>query len=150
VLSLLSFPLQLTVEEAPKQMHFTKSTCHQRIESLWSQMMKQHNFSIIDNILTQLENGIYDPDDTLHNLIFNPAWKFGLIFKIIIKSRETTPSQPQLLALHTLHTRDYPDIEAIFTHTPDWFHEISVAIMCHTSNFLAQLRTKCFSKAHTI
>ena len=25
--------------------------------------------------------------------------------------------------------RDYPDIEAMFTHTPGWFHEVAVAIM---------------------
>ncbi|KNZ50645.1 hypothetical protein VP01_4316g1, partial [Puccinia sorghi] len=119
------------------------STCNQRIESLWSQMMKQHNCSIIDKILTQIYNGIYDPDDNLHKLVcyysysyglqlFNPVWAFGLIFKIIIESGETTPSH-QLLALHTLHTfllqRDYPDIEAMFTHTPDCFHEVAVAIM---------------------
>ncbi|KNZ61000.1 hypothetical protein VP01_1467g3 [Puccinia sorghi] len=65
---------------------------------------QQHNRSIIDNILTQIENKICDPDDTLHKLLFNPAWKSGLTFKIIIESGETTPSQPQLLALHTLHT----------------------------------------------
>ena len=60
---------QLTIEEASKQMHFTKSTRNQRIESLWSQMMKQHNRSIIDNIMTQIENGIYDPEDILHKLV---------------------------------------------------------------------------------
>ncbi|KNZ57081.1 hypothetical protein VP01_2247g1 [Puccinia sorghi] len=36
-----------------------------QIEALWSQMMKQNNCSIIDNILTQIENGIYDPGNTL-------------------------------------------------------------------------------------
>ncbi|KNZ61001.1 hypothetical protein VP01_1467g4, partial [Puccinia sorghi] len=117
---------------------------NQRIESLWSQMMKQHNCYIIDKILTQIENGIYDPDDTLHNLVcyssfsygfqlFNPVWTFGSIFKIIIEKGETTPSQPQMLELHTLHAfflqHDYPEIEAMFTHTPEWFHEVAVAIM---------------------
>ncbi|KNZ62015.1 hypothetical protein VP01_13246g1, partial [Puccinia sorghi] len=101
---------QLTIEEVSKRMHFTKSTHNQRIEFLWSQIMKQHNHSIIDNILTQIDNGIYDPDDTSYYSfsygvkLFNPAWAFGLILKIINESRETTPSQTQLLALHTLHT----------------------------------------------
>ncbi|KNZ60406.1 hypothetical protein VP01_1559g6 [Puccinia sorghi] len=108
---------QLTIEEASKQMHFTNSTHKQRIESLWSQMMKQNNLSIIDNSLTQIENGIYDPDDTLHKLLFNPAWKLGWIFKIIIKSGETTPSQTQLLALHTLHTV----LQNILAPLIDWF-----------------------------
>ncbi|KNZ54912.1 hypothetical protein VP01_2818g3 [Puccinia sorghi] len=82
-----------TVDMATWQISIQKNAFH-----------PQHNCSIIGKILTQIENGIYDPDDTLHKLLFNPACKFGLISKIIIKSRETTPSQPQLLSLHTLHT----------------------------------------------
>ncbi|EFP90339.2 uncharacterized protein PGTG_16365 [Puccinia graminis f. sp. tritici CRL 75-36-700-3] len=33
----------ITLEEASKQMHHTKSTHNQKIEALWSQMMRQHN-----------------------------------------------------------------------------------------------------------
>ena len=56
---------QLTEEEASNRMHFTKSTRNQRIKSLWSQMMKQQNHSIIDKILTQIVNGLYNPEDPL-------------------------------------------------------------------------------------
>ncbi|OAV84951.1 hypothetical protein PTTG_30922, partial [Puccinia triticina 1-1 BBBD Race 1] len=54
---------QISKEEATKQMHFTKSTHNQKIESLWSQMMKQHNQSIKDNILQMIEYGAYDPEN---------------------------------------------------------------------------------------
>ncbi|KAA1115085.1 hypothetical protein PGT21_031161 [Puccinia graminis f. sp. tritici] len=37
-------------------------------------MMKQHNRSIIDNILTQIENGLYDPDDQVQLLLFRFLW----------------------------------------------------------------------------
>ncbi|EFP76904.2 uncharacterized protein PGTG_02365 [Puccinia graminis f. sp. tritici CRL 75-36-700-3] len=49
-------------------MHFTKSTRNQKIESLWSQMMKQHNRPIINNIVTEIENFYYNPDDEIENL----------------------------------------------------------------------------------
>jgi hypothetical protein len=43
-------------------MHFTKSTDNQKIEALWSQLMKKHNQSIKDHILSKIELGDYDPD----------------------------------------------------------------------------------------
>jgi hypothetical protein len=55
----------LTIEEASKHMHFTKSTRNQRIESLWSQMMKQHNRSVIANVLDRIEDGTYDAEDQI-------------------------------------------------------------------------------------
>ncbi|KNZ48686.1 hypothetical protein VP01_548g5 [Puccinia sorghi] len=171
---------QLKIKEASKQMHFTKSTHNQRIESLWSQMMKQHNFSIINKVLTQIclqltcsilqqschpNSKFFAYVDVLatslcswsNNRSFlgvsacqlqvvdqfslsNPAWMFVLVLKIIIKIRETIPYQLQLLGLHNLHTVlqnillllqcEYPDIEAIFTHTPGMFHEVSHVFPC--------------------
>jgi hypothetical protein len=55
----------ITLEEATKRMHHTKSTQNQKIEALWSQMMTQHNRSIIDHIMTEIENGYYDPEDPI-------------------------------------------------------------------------------------
>jgi hypothetical protein len=54
---------KITVEEAQNQMLFTKSTRKQKIEALWSQMMKHHNQAIINVIQTQIDNGQYNPDD---------------------------------------------------------------------------------------
>ncbi|KAA1131314.1 hypothetical protein PGTUg99_031233 [Puccinia graminis f. sp. tritici] len=61
-------------EEATKRMHFTKSNRNQKIESLWSQMMKQHNRPIIDSIVTEIENGYYNPDDEIEKLLFLFLW----------------------------------------------------------------------------
>ncbi|KAA1075880.1 hypothetical protein PGT21_029244 [Puccinia graminis f. sp. tritici] len=55
----------VNAEEAKKRMHFTKSTHNQKIEALWSQMMKQHNQSIIDNIKHAIMIGSYDPNNEL-------------------------------------------------------------------------------------
>ena len=43
----------ISKEEAQKRMHFTKSTHNQKIEALWSQMMKQHNQHIKHDIMDQ-------------------------------------------------------------------------------------------------
>jgi hypothetical protein len=53
----------ISPEDAAKRMHFTKSTRNQKIEALWSQMMKQHNQAVINAIAEQVESGRYDPDD---------------------------------------------------------------------------------------
>jgi hypothetical protein len=55
----------ISLEEAYTQMHHTKSTRNQKIEALWSQMMKQHNRAIIDNIMVAIENHSYDPEDPI-------------------------------------------------------------------------------------
>ncbi|OAV91149.1 hypothetical protein PTTG_08677 [Puccinia triticina 1-1 BBBD Race 1] len=60
---------QLTVEEATARMHWTKSTRNQRIESLWSQMMKQHNRSIIGNIIDEIDGGNYDQEDQIQRSV---------------------------------------------------------------------------------
>ncbi|KNF03217.1 hypothetical protein PSTG_03482 [Puccinia striiformis f. sp. tritici PST-78] len=50
-------------EEAEKRMHFTKLTHNQKIEAMWSQMMKQHNQPIKDDKLAEINSGRYDKDD---------------------------------------------------------------------------------------
>ncbi|KAA1109750.1 hypothetical protein PGTUg99_033777 [Puccinia graminis f. sp. tritici] len=139
---------RLTIEEASNRMHFTKSTRDQRIESLWSQMMKQHNRSIIDHILTQIENGVYDPEDQVQlvdvwvdlqnhsrkrrdHSISTPtactpdfAYSTPEAFKSTDQLVRVPPKHVQLLLHH-----EYPDIERMFTHTPGWFHEVATAIM---------------------
>jgi hypothetical protein len=59
----------ITTQEAVDRMHFTTSTHNQKIESLWSQMMKQHNRSIKDDIMTQVDNGNYNPDDGVQKCV---------------------------------------------------------------------------------
>jgi hypothetical protein len=63
----LSYKLipNISLEEAKKHMHYTKSTHNQKIESLWSRMMTDHNRPVIDNILQHMENGSYDDSDAL-------------------------------------------------------------------------------------
>ncbi|KAI7951418.1 hypothetical protein MJO28_007102 [Puccinia striiformis f. sp. tritici] len=53
----------ITIEEAETQMHFTKSTLNQKIEGLWSQMMKQHNWSVIAIIKEEIHWGGYQAAD---------------------------------------------------------------------------------------
>ncbi|KAH9471839.1 hypothetical protein Pst134EA_002473 [Puccinia striiformis f. sp. tritici] len=53
----------ISKEEAEKRMHCTKSTNNQEIEAMWSQMMKQHNRPIKDDILAEINSGCYDKDD---------------------------------------------------------------------------------------
>ncbi|EFP74484.2 uncharacterized protein PGTG_00440 [Puccinia graminis f. sp. tritici CRL 75-36-700-3] len=139
---------QLTVEEASNRMHFTKSTRNQRIESLWSQMMKQHNRSIIDNILTQIENGLYDPDDQVqivniwvdlqnhsrkrrdHSISTPTACTPDFSYS----TPEAFGSTDQLVPIPSEHIQsplhhEYPNIDRMFTHTPGWFHEVATGIM---------------------
>ncbi|EFP77601.2 uncharacterized protein PGTG_03557 [Puccinia graminis f. sp. tritici CRL 75-36-700-3] len=53
----------IDIEEAAKRMNFTKSTHNQKIEALWSQMMKHHNQAVINAITEKIESGVYNPDD---------------------------------------------------------------------------------------
>ncbi|OAV85692.1 hypothetical protein PTTG_07057 [Puccinia triticina 1-1 BBBD Race 1] len=55
----------ITIEQAQKRIHYTKSVHNQKIESLWSRMMAEHNRPIIDFILTKMETGGYDDSDPL-------------------------------------------------------------------------------------
>ncbi|KAH9444079.1 hypothetical protein Pst134EB_026464 [Puccinia striiformis f. sp. tritici] len=56
-------------EEANTHMRFTKSTHNQKIESLWSRMMKEHNRAVIDTILTHMEAGKYNQDDQIQKQV---------------------------------------------------------------------------------
>ncbi|POW22086.1 hypothetical protein PSHT_01657 [Puccinia striiformis] len=53
----------ITFQEANPHMHFTKSIHNQKIESLWSRMMKEHNRAVIDIILKEMEDGSYNQDN---------------------------------------------------------------------------------------
>ncbi|KNE94273.1 hypothetical protein PSTG_12405 [Puccinia striiformis f. sp. tritici PST-78] len=64
----------ISKEEAEKRMHFTKSTHNQKIEAMWSQMMKQHNRPIKDDILAEINSGCYDKDDGVQKLLFLFLW----------------------------------------------------------------------------
>ncbi|KAI7961840.1 hypothetical protein MJO28_002329 [Puccinia striiformis f. sp. tritici] len=64
----------LTPEQAQEHMHYTKSIHNQRIESLWSRMMTEHNRPVIDNILKHMEKEAYDDSDPLQKLLFVFLW----------------------------------------------------------------------------
>jgi hypothetical protein len=50
----------------PSQSHlFTKSTHNQKIECLWSQLMKQYNWEFISEIFGAIEKEYYNPEDPL-------------------------------------------------------------------------------------
>ncbi|KAA1069486.1 hypothetical protein PGT21_026274 [Puccinia graminis f. sp. tritici] len=66
--------MEISLEDAAKRMHYTKSTHNQKIESLWSQMMKQHNRAIKHNILSHIEDGSYDDQDDVQKLLFLFLW----------------------------------------------------------------------------
>ncbi|POV95097.1 hypothetical protein PSTT_16461 [Puccinia striiformis] len=64
----------ISKEEAEKRMHFTKLTHNQKIEAMWSQMMKQHNQPIKDDKLAEINSGRYDKDDEAQKLLFLFLW----------------------------------------------------------------------------
>ncbi|KAI7934377.1 hypothetical protein MJO28_017094 [Puccinia striiformis f. sp. tritici] len=57
----------ITLEEATKRMHHTKSTHNQKIKCLWSQMMRQHNRSIIDHLMDRVDDHSYNMQDPIQN-----------------------------------------------------------------------------------
>ncbi|KAA1070329.1 hypothetical protein PGT21_008594 [Puccinia graminis f. sp. tritici] len=69
----------ITTKQAVDRMHFTKSTHNQKIESLWSQMMKQHNRSIKDDIMNEIDSGRYDQEDGVQNVPKECRYLGGLI-----------------------------------------------------------------------
>ncbi|EHS63088.1 uncharacterized protein PGTG_21418 [Puccinia graminis f. sp. tritici CRL 75-36-700-3] len=59
----------------PTQSHlFTKSTHNQKIECLWSQLMKRYNSELINKLFTAIEESFYDPQDPLEQLLFIYLW----------------------------------------------------------------------------
>ncbi|KAI9618789.1 hypothetical protein H4Q26_012043 [Puccinia striiformis f. sp. tritici PST-130] len=64
----------ITLEEATKRMHHTKSTHNQKIKCLWSQMMRQHNRSIIDHLMDRVDDHSYNMQDPIQKLLFLFLW----------------------------------------------------------------------------
>ncbi|POV98757.1 hypothetical protein PSHT_13883 [Puccinia striiformis] len=64
----------ITLEEASQCMHHTKSTHNQKIKCLWSQMMRQHNRSIIDHLMDCVNNHSYNMQDPIQKLLFLFLW----------------------------------------------------------------------------
>ncbi|OAV86689.1 hypothetical protein PTTG_00796 [Puccinia triticina 1-1 BBBD Race 1] len=59
----------------PSQAHlFTKSTHNQKIECLWSQLMKGYNCELINKLFKAMEEGYYNPEDLLEQLLFLHLW----------------------------------------------------------------------------
>ncbi|POW01254.1 hypothetical protein PSHT_12631 [Puccinia striiformis] len=152
----------ISAEEAGKRMHFTKSTHNQKIEALWSQMMKQHNRKVIDVIQDKIDEGEYDPHDEVQKLLFLFLWipvfqtsvdRWVYLQNNSRKRRDHRISLPtactpdfsystpesfgttdQLVNVPANHLeqflhQNYPDQEAMFTHTPPWFHDVATGIM---------------------
>ncbi|KAA1105901.1 hypothetical protein PGT21_023607 [Puccinia graminis f. sp. tritici] len=53
---------------------FTKSTHNQKIECLWSQLMKQFNTELINKLFQALEEEYYSQEDPLQQLLFLYLW----------------------------------------------------------------------------
>ncbi|OAV94858.1 hypothetical protein PTTG_00765 [Puccinia triticina 1-1 BBBD Race 1] len=119
----------ISIEEASKRMHFTKSTRNQKIEALWSQMMKHHNQAVIDAIEDQIEHGGYDADNEIekkrrdHRIslptVCTPDFSYS--------TPESFDTTNQLLPVPASHIQEilqeeYLDQELMFTQTPPWFH----------------------------
>ncbi|EFP93758.2 uncharacterized protein PGTG_19785 [Puccinia graminis f. sp. tritici CRL 75-36-700-3] len=152
----------ITFEEAQTHMHHTKSTRNQKIESLWSRMMKEHNRPLIDTIWTQIEEGKYDRDDDIQKLLFLFLWmpvvqksvdRWVTIYNASRKRKDKLTELPtacspnfsystpehfgatdQLIHVPQEDTNfilenTYPERDAMFTHTPDWFHDLASLIM---------------------
>ena len=56
---------QVPISEALKSHVYTKSTHNQNIECLWSQLMRQHNSNLIDQLYSSIETGIYNTEDPI-------------------------------------------------------------------------------------
>ncbi|KAI7944726.1 hypothetical protein MJO28_010421, partial [Puccinia striiformis f. sp. tritici] len=53
---------------------FTKSTHNQKIECLWSQLMKQYNCELINQLFSAEENELYNKEDPLEKTLFIYLW----------------------------------------------------------------------------
>ncbi|KAI7956940.1 hypothetical protein MJO28_004035 [Puccinia striiformis f. sp. tritici] len=53
---------------------FTKSTHNQKIECLWSQLMKQYNCELINRLFSAEENELYNKEDPLEKTLFIYLW----------------------------------------------------------------------------
>ncbi|KNF02820.1 hypothetical protein PSTG_04105 [Puccinia striiformis f. sp. tritici PST-78] len=59
----------------PDQSHqFTKSVHNQKIKCLWSQLMKQYNSDLIDQLFDAEKEKKYDPQDPIQRLLFIYLW----------------------------------------------------------------------------
>ncbi|KAH9466394.1 hypothetical protein Pst134EB_001450 [Puccinia striiformis f. sp. tritici] len=60
--------------DSPQSHLFTKSTHNQKIECLWSQLMKQYNCEVIKALFDAEEKEYYNPNDPLQKLLFLYLW----------------------------------------------------------------------------
>ncbi|POW18314.1 hypothetical protein PSHT_05944 [Puccinia striiformis] len=124
----------ITLEEAEDRMHFTKSTHNQKIEQLWSQMMKQHNQTIKNDIVEEMNSGGYDAEDGVQKLLFKFLWIPVLQSSVDIWYTGVLPHNNQLVKVPSHHIdglmqESYPDVQEMFAHTPPDFHEVASTIM---------------------
>ncbi|KAH9442393.1 hypothetical protein Pst134EB_028647 [Puccinia striiformis f. sp. tritici] len=102
----------------PDQSHqFTKSVHNQKIKCLWSQLMKQYNSDLIDQLFDAKKEKKYDPQDPIQraNACFdNPEAYSG----------EEGLIPVDLSALDELEDEHYPDGEDLIETSPEWFCQI--------------------------
>ncbi|KNZ52356.1 hypothetical protein VP01_3605g1 [Puccinia sorghi] len=130
--------LHLASKAAQKCMHFTNSTQNEKIEALWSQMMKQHNQSIKHDNMDQIENGFYNPTDHVQKLFFLYLWIPEFQASFTPKFMSSTPKyfettyqlfQVPSADIDTLSKQIYPDTQNMFVHTPPDFHHVASTVM---------------------
>ncbi|KAA1065377.1 hypothetical protein PGT21_013974 [Puccinia graminis f. sp. tritici] len=152
----------ISLEEAQTHMHYTKSIHNQKIESLWSRMMKEHNKPVIDIIYKQIEAGKYNQDDEIQRLLFlflcMPVFQMSVdrwtsIYNASRKRKDKFTELPTSCSpnfsystpehfgatnqltpvpkedVESIWVDDYPETQAMFTHTPDWFHQLASDVM---------------------
>ncbi|KAH9444929.1 hypothetical protein Pst134EB_025181 [Puccinia striiformis f. sp. tritici] len=109
----------ITLEEAEDRMHFTKSTHNQKIEQLWSQMMKQHNQTIKNDIVEEMNSGGYDAEDGVQKLLFKFLWIPVLQSSVDIWVDSYNHHRKRFDKNTTLPTACTPDFSY---STPEFFH----------------------------
>ncbi|KAH9456554.1 hypothetical protein Pst134EA_011818 [Puccinia striiformis f. sp. tritici] len=100
-------------------MHFTKSTHNQKIKQLWSQMMKQHNQTIKNDIAEEMNSGGYDPEDGVQKLLFKFLWIPVLQSSVDVWVDSYNHHLKQFDKNTTLPTACTPDFSY---STPKFFH----------------------------
>ncbi|KAI7967143.1 hypothetical protein MJO29_000420 [Puccinia striiformis f. sp. tritici] len=115
---------------------FTKSTHNQKIECFWSQLMKQYNCELINQLFSAEENELYNKEDPLEKTLFIYLWvpllQSGLDkwmsnynnYKQRTDKKSSLPTgcSAQCPA-ETLEHNFYPQAAEMMETTPSWLPE---------------------------
>ncbi|KAH9472082.1 hypothetical protein Pst134EA_002708 [Puccinia striiformis f. sp. tritici] len=101
---------------------FTKSTHNQKIECLWSQLMKQYNCELINQLFNAEENELYNKEDSLEKTLFIYFAQWCYDYPLEYNGEQgLVPVPPS--AAETLEHKFYPQAAAMMEITPSWFSE---------------------------